>query len=208
MTAPNLKKDRRQQIMQAAEKLFTSRRFHEITLDEVAAAAGVAKGTIYGYFQDKDDLFWQTATNGFDEICGLIQTQVDARAPFQQQLLEACGLICGFYDSRHQLLRLMQSEDGRMSQSRGDLARRWQQKRKGLISALAVILARGVTDGLLRDDLPAEMLAAMLLGMLRTRAHDLKDAARELRRYEVIIDFFARGAGKRESANREFRVTS
>ena len=38
-------KERR--IMEAAERLFTSRRFHEITLEEVAQAAKVGKGTIY-----------------------------------------------------------------------------------------------------------------------------------------------------------------
>ena len=68
--------DKRQSIMQTAERLFKSRRIHEITLDEVAQKAKVGKGTIYLHFQNKDDLFFQVATSGFDELCGLVREQV------------------------------------------------------------------------------------------------------------------------------------
>ncbi|RPI59812.1 MAG: TetR/AcrR family transcriptional regulator, partial [Planctomycetaceae bacterium] len=67
--------DKRLQIMQAAEKLFTSRRFHEVTTDDIAKSAHVGKGTIYNYFKDKDDMFFQMATNGFDELCDLLQAK-------------------------------------------------------------------------------------------------------------------------------------
>ena len=42
---------KRHHIMLAVEKLATSRRFHEITLEEVAKTAKIGKGTIYHYFQ-------------------------------------------------------------------------------------------------------------------------------------------------------------
>ena len=51
------KDNKRTLILQALEELLPGRRFHEITLDEVAKAAGVGKGTIYLYFKDKDALF-------------------------------------------------------------------------------------------------------------------------------------------------------
>ena len=54
--------DKRQQIMQAAERLFLGKRFHEVTTDEVAREAHVGKGTIYRHFKTKDELFFETAT--------------------------------------------------------------------------------------------------------------------------------------------------
>ena len=51
------KENKRVLILQALEELLPGRRFHEITLDEVAKAAQVGKGTIYLYFKDKDALF-------------------------------------------------------------------------------------------------------------------------------------------------------
>lgn len=51
------KESKREQILNALDRLLPGRRFHEITLDEVAHEAQVGKGTIYLYFHDKDALF-------------------------------------------------------------------------------------------------------------------------------------------------------
>lgn len=47
---------RRAEILDAALQLFSSKGFHDTTMEEVANAAGVAKGTIYLYFQSKEHL--------------------------------------------------------------------------------------------------------------------------------------------------------
>ncbi|MCG3179106.1 MAG: hypothetical protein BIFFINMI_01437 [Phycisphaerae bacterium] len=186
--------DKRPQIMQAAERLFTSRRFHEITLDDVAQSAGVGKGTIYRYFADKDDLFFQTATNGFAELCELLNVQVPAGASFAAQLTEACAQISGFFDRRRELFRMMQAEDGRMNWCRGPIRDRWMQTRKSLVAAVARIIAKGVAEGQVRTDIAPEVLANFLLGLLRTRARDLADADPAYRRLEVVVEMFCNGA--------------
>ena len=45
------------EIVEAAEEVFAARGFAAATLDEVARKAGVAKGTLYLYFDTKEDLF-------------------------------------------------------------------------------------------------------------------------------------------------------
>jgi len=188
--------DKRKAIMQAAEELFTSRRFHQITMDDIAAVAAVAKGTLYRYFRDKEDLFFQTATSGFDELCGLIdRTAPAAEGSFMEQIVSACRRVSSFFERRHQLLRLMQSEEGRMAYCDGGLRGRWMRKRRGLVSAIAGILSRGIRLGQLRHDLPAEVLANYLLGMLRTRQHWLTDGSPAVRQHEAVVDLFLRGAG-------------
>jgi AcrR family transcriptional regulator len=86
-------------IMRAVERLFKSRRVHEITLDAVARAAGVGKGTIYVHFRDKDDLFFRTATAGFDDLCTTLSGSVPQLASFPDQLLAACTAIDAFFSS-------------------------------------------------------------------------------------------------------------
>ena len=39
---------RGQHILETAARLFAARHYHEVRMEDVAAAAGVAKGTIYG----------------------------------------------------------------------------------------------------------------------------------------------------------------
>jgi len=190
------REDRRRQIMQAAEKLFSGGRFHEITTDDVARVAGVGKGTMYRYFKDKDDLFFQTAMAGFDELCELLHERVARAAPFREQLLAACREIVRFFEGRWELFRMMQSEDFRVALSKGAVYGRWMEHRKKLIAALAGVIRCGVGEGQVRADVPPEVLANFLLGMLRTRVRDLGGAPAAARRLELVTDLFRTGAGK------------
>lgn len=190
------RRDRRLEVMKAAEALFTARRYHEITTDDIAKAARVGKGTIYRYFADKDDLFFQVALSGFDELCELLQRKVPEKAPFAEQLLRACGEITRFFDRRRQLFRMMLAEEDRMRGSHVPLHEQWLERRKKLVAAVSLIFQEGVEEGQIRPDVQCDVLANYLLGMMRTRSRDLEDASEPMRRHELLIDLFLGGAGR------------
>jgi AcrR family transcriptional regulator len=189
------KPDKRREIMNVAERLFTTRRYHEITTDAIAAEAGVGKGTIYRYFHDKEDLFFQTAVSGFDELCDLIRDRKAGGANFSDQLLAVCTQVREFFDRRRQLFRMMHSEEMRILMAKGSMHDRWVAHRQRLRGVVAEILKQGVAAGEIRSDISAEALAMLLLGMIRTLMMDLPDAPPSARRLEVVVDLFCRGAG-------------
>ena len=49
----------RGQLLDAAEEVFGRKGFHETTLKEVAELAGFSVGSVYSFFENKDDLFRQ-----------------------------------------------------------------------------------------------------------------------------------------------------
>jgi AcrR family transcriptional regulator len=51
------KAERRQQILAVARDLFAKRGYHQTTIDDIVAQAGVARGTFYLYFEDKRAIF-------------------------------------------------------------------------------------------------------------------------------------------------------
>lgn len=53
---------RRQQILHAASKLYRERRYDDVSLEELAAAAGVARGLLHHYFGSKRELFLAVMT--------------------------------------------------------------------------------------------------------------------------------------------------
>lgn len=55
------KKQRFQHIVDTTERLFEDLKFHEITMAQIAKEAGLAKGTIFIYFQTKEDVFLSLA---------------------------------------------------------------------------------------------------------------------------------------------------
>jgi AcrR family transcriptional regulator len=59
---------RTKEIMTAARQVMERRGVEAVTMDEIAAAAGVAKGTIYLYFDSKDDLIYALMSQVGDNI--------------------------------------------------------------------------------------------------------------------------------------------
>ena len=59
---------RRREILRAAGKVLVSRGYHNVHLDDVAAAAGLSKGTLYLYFKDKESLFAEVLEDVIDRL--------------------------------------------------------------------------------------------------------------------------------------------
>ncbi|MFZ5812138.1 MAG: TetR/AcrR family transcriptional regulator [Thermodesulfobacteriota bacterium] len=69
---------KRATLIEAAGRLFVEKGYEATTMDEIAAAAGFAKGTLYHYFTNKADLL-QVLREGFDkEIVRRIQSHVES----------------------------------------------------------------------------------------------------------------------------------
>jgi TetR/AcrR family fatty acid metabolism transcriptional regulator len=59
-------KDKRTLILEAAVAVFSHRGFHEAKVEEIAAQAGVGKGTVYEYFSSKRELFQEMIQTGLN----------------------------------------------------------------------------------------------------------------------------------------------
>jgi AcrR family transcriptional regulator len=64
------------EILEAARKLFAKRGFSEVTMDEIAEAAGLAKGTLYLYFESKRDVYLKTLQRGKAELLERVTTNM------------------------------------------------------------------------------------------------------------------------------------
>jgi AcrR family transcriptional regulator len=180
--------------MKAAEKLSRGRRFHEITLDEVVRAAKVGKGTVYRYFRDKDDLFFQMATDGFDDLCDLVRSSVPDDGPFEDSLVAVCTIISDFFRKRMPVARMMHEHDGRMPAFDRRMRKHWIGHRAKLLNAVSGVLSHGVASGQVRADVRVELLAGFLLAMLRARDMEFVDVQDKLPAITVVVGLFLRGA--------------
>jgi AcrR family transcriptional regulator len=185
--------DKKNRIMAAAESLFKTGQLHEITLEEVARLADVGKGTIYQYFDSKDDLFFQTAIATFDQMCELLGQDVAAEATVEQHLRRACEAICKFARERRPLFRLIHAEGERTRGKGGGLRQQWNRHRRKMTQIVAGIIRSGVPRGEVRDDISAEVLAEYFLGMLRTRISELEGLSEEDRGGETLVSLFIHG---------------
>jgi len=185
--------DKREVIMSAAERLFANRRYHELTIDEIAKEGKVGKGTVYRYFKDKEDLFLQTAGWGFDELCAAIEKVMPKGAPFEDTLLSVCEAMGQFYSKRWKLLRIMQELEQRGSLSKSTLG---QMKKGGdrLQQAIGSVMKRGQKEGRLRKDLEPAVLAELFRSLLRPLGPAMWQMKPD-KRYKLVVETFCRGVG-------------
>lgn len=93
---------RRNQILDAAAKVFAEKGFHHTTTKEIAKAAGVSEGTIYNYFDSKADL-----------LIG-IMTRLAGLETLDEELMEALqGDVHDFFIAvfRHRMGRIQQGQE-------------------------------------------------------------------------------------------------
>lgn len=151
-TRPQRRKDDRpQEITAAALKEFAQRGFAATRLDDVAARAGVAKGTIYLYFDSKADLFKavvrDTVIPQFEQAETLV---TDFEGPTEDLLRMFLKRIAHEFVETdiHHIIRLIHAE----GQQFPDLAEFYfKEVISWGMARMRQILARGIDRGEFRD---------------------------------------------------------
>ena len=107
---------RREAILRAALETFAAEGFAAARLDDIAAKAGVAKGTIYLFFDDKEHLFEQMLVSAIAPV--LTQIEALANTP-AKRLDDILAAIFAFFreqvlaTDRREVMRLVLSEGRR-----------------------------------------------------------------------------------------------
>jgi AcrR family transcriptional regulator len=65
---PDVSAERRAQIIEAALACFSRKGYHNTTMDDIVAESGLSKGSLYWYFESKDELFTSALTSVFVDV--------------------------------------------------------------------------------------------------------------------------------------------
>lgn len=75
----NVSVSKKRKIMTAAKEIIVGKGYHQTSVEEIARRAGIAKGTVYLYFKDKQIIFITLIEEMFDEMISFI-TQAEKQA--------------------------------------------------------------------------------------------------------------------------------
>ncbi|MBP7052433.1 MAG: TetR/AcrR family transcriptional regulator [Phycisphaerae bacterium] len=67
----------RQEILSKALRLFAEKGFHDVSMQEIAAAVEFATGTLYNFFSSKEDLFFELLDATTEESLGTVLSALD-----------------------------------------------------------------------------------------------------------------------------------
>jgi AcrR family transcriptional regulator len=159
MQRPN--EEKRQRIADTAARLFASRPFHKVRLDDVAAAAGVGKGTVYIYYKSKEDLYASLVSADFRALVHGIRADVNGHTPPDAALAEIIDRLVTFSFEHPTYFEVMPTTAGTPGH------RSMVKLRAELTDHIARTLRRGVRDGLWSDPNPA-LTATLIPGLMRS----------------------------------------
>jgi AcrR family transcriptional regulator len=143
------REDTRQRLFVAAVELIAEQGFTATTVDDIAARAGVAKGTVYYNFQSKTVLFEELLRHGVGLLTADFRAAVDGLPP--REALAALVRAELEYIRRYRAFaQLLLSEMWRTN-------REWQQTLRLLRGEAIEVIAETVRAGVASGDLPADL---------------------------------------------------
>jgi TetR/AcrR family fatty acid metabolism transcriptional regulator len=194
------KNDKYHLILEAAVKVFAQQGFHQSTIAQIAKEAGVADGTIYLYFKNKDDILVQFFSHrakqvfeSFREDVDQAQTSLDKlRSLIRRHLAEfqrdRDGAVV-YQVETHQSSRLAEEQIREMSQMYRDF--------------ISEIVEKGQQEGKIRKDLYVGLVKRFIIGavdeVINTWLHsngeyDLVSMT------DPLVELFINGIGQRDHA--------
>ncbi len=162
---------RRNEILQAARKVFAGRDYASATLEDIAAEAELSKGTIYLYFGNKAELFLSTFEMGMERIESIMLESISANNDdpiagikdiIQQEL--------AFCEDNFDLFRIMSSESAQIELHTemgkcSDFHQRMAENVSQNVKILADYIQNGIDKGIFKN-ISSTDVALALQGIL------------------------------------------
>lgn len=186
-------------ILEAAEETIAARGLHGASVSEIAGRAGVAVGTVYNYYPDRDGLVRALFQARRAEILPRLRAAAaNADGPFEQRLGAFVRAVLELLDERRRFVRVaIEAAHLRPKlASGGGLGRPVMTQ---VQESLAEILRDGQGEGEIAVDDPAlaaRMLAAAIGAAVGHRLDEERPFAADA---AFVVELFLRGAGRKQS---------
>jgi TetR/AcrR family fatty acid metabolism transcriptional regulator len=154
---------KRARILDGAIRVFARKGFHGAKVAEIAHDAGVADGTIYLYFKNKDDLLISLFEEKMEELLGGLRVAIAGSEPGPDKLRDCVDYLLEFAQSHPALMEVFTVE---LRQSTKFIKEYSNPKFKEYLELVGRIVAEGQEAGRFRADVRPAVVARGLYGAM------------------------------------------
>lgn len=174
-----------QNLLEAAAELFRERGIARTTVDDIAVAADVARQTLFNHFPYKEAFALELIADGIEEVANRAHALLEAGVPALDVLTHLAEWVLDLAFGRGELAvaaarELLQPDPERAARAEGLLP---------LSKIFEAILLQAREEGSIRDDVPLDIVAAQLSGLLRLTIMKVTIQNREQLRRELTVCF-------------------
>lgn len=187
--------DKYSRILEAAVKVFAEQGVHQSTISQIAREAGVADGTIYLYFKNKDDILAQFFADKARQVFDRFREEVDKGDNAVEKLRNLIRRHLDEFQRDRNMAIVYQSETHQMTPTSQEQLRYISKMYQDIVSE---IVEQGQVEGYIRKDLYLSLVKRFILGTVNETIgnwlhtdgkYDLTTMA------DPLIDLFIRGIG-------------
>lgn len=160
----------KQKIFDTMVELMGQRGYQGVSVDEVAAAAGVAKGTLYYHYKGKAEMMSALLADRMDPaLVYLEEVAKRAKDNAEDALREIISAEFDFLFEQRSFARVLLTELWREDRGWQDQVRNLRQT---IVDIYTQVLNLGIKQGRFRDDMPVEYGASAIFGLTATSVLD------------------------------------
>ena len=145
---------RREEIIDAAQRVFFEKGLFAATMDEIAEMAELSKGTLYLYYKSKEDLYLAVTMRGMQVLQDMFQQVVDSNTSVPKTLDRLGDAYLAYFNGNRDYFRMLHFFQTPQfhKQVSDEMKQSCNLLNQGIWDLIRDLLRRGVKDGTLRTD--------------------------------------------------------
>lgn len=187
---------RRNAILLEAEKYFSDRGYHNVTVAEIANASGFSTGALYQFFESKEHLYATMIFEKLDVMYQAIEREVRAAKNLRDKLLALIDTQLRFVEANADFCRIFLRGENELSpQTMNAIHQRLRDDYFNHLSFIENILKAGIKNGTLRS-LPPREIASAISHLIRAASMDwmiIQSKESLVSKKELLLDIFLNG---------------
>lgn len=157
---PKNKSEKYNKILDSAGAVFARHGFHKATISQIAAQAGVADGTLYLYFKNKDDILYQYISFKTDIVFEQMYAAVEKGQNAEEKLRNLIRCHLSEFQNDKNMAVIFQSEVRYLREIESQI----KDISKMYLDLLSDIIEQGQIEGSMRQDLFVGLVKRYILG--------------------------------------------
>jgi len=162
----------REEILEAALSLFSDKGFHNVSMQDIANESEFGVGTLYNFFESKEQLFVELMKSGIEKIGQLLIPILDSKQQEQEKLSEFIRVHVDMIEGNVEFIKLYISQYG-MSTSANPMLEDISNLKTTVAAKLESVIKAGIQKQIFRRVHP-EIVALSLRATLE--AFDLESS--------------------------------
>ena len=154
---------KRESIIRAAIEVFSNKDFKTASISEIAQKAGVANGTIYQYFRNKEDLFFSIPIEKTNEFRHQLDLHLEGISGALNKIRKFVWYYLYFFKTNPEYGRILMLE---MRVSKSFVKTETYGFLKQSVGQVMDIIMEGQKEGVIRKDVEIYVLRHLILGTL------------------------------------------